>query len=219
MGNKMVSTVDVEGQVYSTNELKDNAEGEVVLHNSIKRYAYSDISKLKSQLSGVRNNLIVAYGKDNVFATQVLNTLKKEVEKAPITLVALPDWTGFEKLLVDNLLDMNAIYFSDFFVDYREESVKDFVYDFRRKYACEPQKYAFEGYDAAWYFLNALMRYGRDMMDCIPYYNIPLLHTRCHFMRKGSGDGLENQSWSIYQYDKEAIELNPINPFEKDVEN
>lgn len=219
MGNKMVSTVDVEGQVYSTNELKDNAEGEVVLHNSIKRYAYSDISKLKSQLSGVRNNLIVAYGKDNVFATQVLNTLKKEVEKAPITLVALPDWTGFEKLLVDNLLDMNAIYFSDFFVDYREESVKDFVYDFRRKYACEPQKYAFEGYDAAWYFLNALMRYGRDMMDCIPYYNIPLLHTRCHFMRKGSGDGLENQSWSIYQYDKEAIELNPINPFEKDAED
>lgn len=215
MGNKMVSTVDVEGQVYSTNDLKANAEGEVMLHNSIKRYAYSDMSKLKSQLSGVRNNLIIAYGKDNVFATQVLNTLKKEADAKPITLVAIPDWTDFEKLLVDNLLDMNAIYFSDFFMDYREESTKRFVLNFRRKYACEPQEYAFEGYDAAWYFLHALMSYGSDMLSCLPHYEIPLLHTRYHFVDMGAGNGVENYSWSIYQYDKESIELNPVNPFKK----
>ena len=213
MGEKMVSTISVEGQIYSTNDLK--ADGDVVLQNPVKRYAYSDIGELKSQLSSVRNNLIVAYGDDNVFATQVLNTLKKNADKMPITLVALPDWTKFEKLLVDNLLDMNAIYFSDFFVDYRDEVVKRFVVEFRDEYQYEPQEYAFEGYDVAWYFLNALMRYGRDMLDCVPYCNIPLLHTQYHFMKKGSSDGLENQSWSIYQYDQEAIELNPINPFEK----
>jgi hypothetical protein len=215
MGDKMVSTVDVEGQVYSTNDLKDNAEGQVVLHNQVKRYAYSEMSKLTPQLSGVRNNLIIAYGNDNVFATQVLNTLKKETDKNEITLVAIPDWTDFEKLLVDNLLDMNAIYFSDFFVDYRERDAKRFVLDFRRKYRCEPQQYAFEGYDVAWYFLHALMRYGNDMMDCLPGYSIPLLHTQYHFKGKGSDNGVENQSWSIYQYDKESIELNPINPYEQ----
>lgn len=218
MGEKMVSTVSVEGQIYSTNDLKAHADGDVVLQNPVKRYAYSDIGELKSQLSGVRNNLIVAYGDDNVFATQVLNTLMKNADKMPITLVALPDWTKFEKLLVDNLLGMNAIYFSDFFVDYRDETVKRFVLGFRERYQSEPQAYAFEGYDVACYFLNALMRYGRDMLDCVPYYSTPLLHTQYHFMKKGSGNGLENQSWSIYQYDKEAIELNPINPFEKNAE-
>jgi LysM repeat protein len=215
MGEKMVPTVDVEGQVYSTNDLKANAEGDVVLHNSVKRYAYSEMSRLKSQLSGVRTNLIVAYGNDNVFATQVLNTLKKEADKKPITLVAVPDWTNFEKLLVDNLLSMNAIYFSDFFVDYRDDDVERFVLRFRRNYKCEPQEYAFEGYDVAWYFLHALMRYGNDFMDCLPSYSIPLLHTQYHFMSRGRHNGMENQSWSIYQYDNESIELNPINLYQK----
>lgn len=216
MGDKMVSTIDVEGQVYSTNDLKANADGEVVLHNTVKRYAYSDMGKLKSQLSGVRNNLIIAYGDDNVFATQILNTLKKESDKCPITLVAVPDWTKFEKLLVDNLLSMNAIYFSDSFVDYQDQNVKKFVSSFRRKYRCEPQGYAFEGYDVAWYFLHALMRYGTGFQECISYYSIPLLHTPYHFMNKGSNNGMENQAWSVYQYDSERIELKPVNPFLKE---
>ena len=213
MGDKMVTTVDVEGQVYSTNDL-ESSEGDVVLHNFVKRYSYSsELGTMKSQLSGVRNNLVIAYGDNNVFATQILNSLKKSADRKPITLVAISDWSKFEKLLVDNLLDMNAIYFSDCFVDYSDEEVKRFVSKFRAKYKAEPQNYAFEGYDVAWYFLNALMRYGSDMRDCLPYYTIPLMHTQFHFMGKGKNSGLENQSWSIYQYDKESIELHPLNPF------
>lgn len=215
MGERLVSTVDVEGQVYSTEDLQSHPMDGVVLENPVKRYAYSDIGKMKSQLSGVRNNLVFAYGDSNVFATQVLNTLKKEVDMKPITLVALPDWTKFEKLLVDNLLDMNAIYFSDFFVDYRNPQVKQFVQRFRSKYKAEPQQYAFEGYDVAWYFLNALMRYGRDMAGCLPYFDLPLLHAQYHFKNMGQNNGIENQAWSVYQYDNEAIELVPVNPYNK----
>lgn len=215
MGNKLVSTVTVEGQVYSTNDLQSH-DGTVVLENPVKRYNYStDLSTMKSQLSGVRNNLIIAYGDNNVFATQVLNTLKPEADKNPITLLALPDWTGYEKLLVENLLQMNTIYVADGFVDYNDDDVKHFVKQFRAKYACEPQGYAFEGYDLGWYFLNALMRFGNDMLDCLPYYDLPLLHTHYYFMNKGAGNGVENQYWSMYQYDNELIELVPINPFKK----
>lgn len=217
MGSRMVSTITVEGQVYSTNDLKDGAVGRVVLSNPVHRYAYNseNIRSLISQLSGVRDNVIVAYGDDNVFATQVLNTLKKEADKYPITLVCAPDWTKFEKLLVDNLLQMNAIYLTDNFVDYRNEEAKRFVLEFRRKYAVEPQDYAFEGYDVARYFLTALMRYGRGMKECLPYFTMPMLHTSYHFMQKGFGNGLENQNWSVYQYDNDHIELVPINPFKK----
>ena len=215
MGERLVSTVDVEGQVYSTEDLQSHPTDDIVLENPVKRYAYSDIGNMKAQLSGVRNNLIIAYGDSNVFATQVLNTLKKEADKKPITLVALPDWTKFEKLLVDNLLDMNAIYFSDFFVDYRNDEVKRFVQRFRNTYKAEPQQYAFEGYDVAWYFLNALMRYGSDMTGCLPSFNLPLLHAQYHFRDMGSNNGVENQAWSVYQYDNENIELVPVNPYKK----
>lgn len=212
MGERLSPTVTVEGQVYSTSDLEANAGTDIVLENNVKRYVYSEMSALKSQLSGVRDNLIIAYGDNNVFATQVINTLKKEADRKPITLVALPDWTKFEKLLVGNLLEMNAIYLTDCFIDYRDPEVKDFVRRFRRKYRYDPHDYAFEGYDIAYYFLTALMRYGNDMIGCLPNHEMPLFHTRFHFMGAGTGNGMENQAWSLFQYDKEAVELNPINP-------
>ena len=220
MGSKIVPTVDVEGQVYSTDDFQNGSKDKVVLANPVKRYSYSEIGKAKSQLSGVRNNLIIAYGDDNVFATQVLNSLTKDADRFPITLICVPDWTRFEKLLVDNLLKMNAIYVNDFFVDYRSDAAKRFVFRFRNRYLCEPQKYAFEGYDIGMYFLTALMRYGDDLMDCLHCHDVPLLHTHYRFyyqnyLQAEQHDGKENLYWSVYQYDKDLIELKPLSPFKK----
>ena len=225
MGSRLVPTIDVEGQVYSTGDFQDGLTNKVVLSNSVKRYPYSEIAKVKSQLSGVRDNVIIAYGDDNVFATQMLNSLTKSADRFPITLVCAPDWQRHEKLLVDNLLKMHAIFVSDFFVDYNDVAAKRFVLRFRQKYVAEPQQYAFEGYDVGCYFLNALMQYGSDdLINCLHCYQASMLHTSYRFYYKnylnaGGEDGKENLYWSIYQYDKENIELVPVDPFEKSQTN
>ena len=220
MGTQLVPTVDVEGQVYSVDDFQSGVTDKVVLANPVKRYAFSNISSMKSHLSGVRDNVIVAYGDDNVFATQILNSLAKETSRYPITLVAAPDWDKFEKLLVDNLLQMNAIFINDVFVDYNSEEVKQFVSRFRQKYVAEPQSYAFEGYDVAMFFLSALLRYGDDMMNCLNCCDVSLLSSHYRFFNRsyqnqGRSNGRENQYWSLYQYDNESIELKPIDPFKK----
>ena len=221
MGARLVPTINVEGQVYSTGDFQNRSTDKVVLSNSVKRYPYSEIAKVKSQLSGVRDNVIIAYGEDNVFATQMLNTLTKTADRFPITLVCAPDWQKHEKLLVDNLLKMHAIYISDFFVDYNNEDAKRFVLRFRQKYVTEPQQYAFEGYDVGCYFLNALMQYGSDdLINCLHCYQASLLHTSYRFYYKNylnaaGNEGKENLYWSTYQYDKENIELVPVDPFKK----
>ena len=221
MGAHLVPTINVEGQVYSTGDFQNRTTDKVVISNSVKRYPYSEIAKVKSQLSDVRDNVIIAYGDDNVFATQMLNTLTKTADRFPITLVCAPDWQKHEKLLVDNLLKMHAIYISDFFVDYNNEDAKRFVLRFRQKYVTEPQQYAFEGYDVGCYFLNALMQYGSDdLINCLHCYQASMLHTNYRFYYKNylnatGNEGKENLYWSTYQYDKENIELVPIDPFKK----
>jgi LysM repeat protein/ABC-type branched-subunit amino acid transport system substrate-binding protein len=221
MGSRLVPTLDVEGQVYSTDDFQNGSMDKVVMSNSVRRYSYSEMGTLKSHLSGVRPNLIIAYGDDNVFATQILNALTKSADRFPITLVCVSDWQKHEKLLVDNLLKMNAIYVSDFFVDYQDEDVKRFVRRFRSKYVTEPQNYAFEGYDVGYYFLNGLMQYGNeDLIGCLHCYEASLLHTHYRFyyknyLKSGEEYGKENLYWSLYQYDKENIELVPIDPFKK----
>lgn len=221
MGSHLVPTIDVEGQVYSTGDFQNGSTDKVVISNSVKRYPYSEIAKVKSQLSGVRDNVIIAYGDENVFATQMLNSLTKSADRFPITLVCAPNWQKHEKLLVDNLLKMNAIFVSDFFVDYNNDAAKRFVLRFRQKYVTEPQQYAFEGYDVGCYFLNALMQYGSDdLINCLHCYQASMLHTSYRFYYKnylnaGGNEGKENLIWSIYQYDKENIELVPVDPFKK----
>ena len=209
MGSRLVPTIDVEGQVYSTDDFQSGATPEVVLTNTVKRYPYSQIGSVRSQLSGVRDNVIIAYGDDNVFATQMLNALTRSAERYPVTLVCVHDWQKFEKLLVDNLLKMNAIYVSDCFVDYNSEEAKQFVLRFRQKYV------------VANYFLNALMQYGSDdLINCLHCYQASMLHTNYRFyyknyMNVGGNDGKENLYWSIYQYDKDNIELVPVDLFNK----
>lgn len=225
MGSRLLSTVDVEGQVYSTTDFQNGVANDVVLTNMVKHYSYSDMAKVKSCLSGVRNNVIIAYGDDNVFATQILNSLTKDADRFPITLICAPNWSKHEKLLVDNLLKMNAIYVSDFFVDYKNEAVKDFVATFREKYVSEPQNYAFEGYDIGYYFLSALMKYGNeDLIGCLHCHEASLLHTNYRFyyrnyFRPGNDDGKENYYWSMYQFDNELIELVPVDPFKQNAGN
>ena len=221
MGSRLVPTVEVEGQVYSTSDLESGRTDQVVLANSVKRYPFSELGSVRSQLSGVRDNVIIAYGDNNVFATQILNSLAKTADRYPITLVCIPDWTKFEKLLVDNLLKMNAIYISDFFVDYQSDEIKNFVLRFRERYSTEPMKYAFEGYDLAYYFLSAMMRYGSDdLLGCLHCHRPDLMHTRYRFyyrnyLSPSQNDGKENMYWSVYQYDQKEIELRDINPYEK----
>ena len=116
---------------------------------------------------------------------------------------------------------MNAIYVSDCFVDYNNEETKQFVLRFRQKYVVDPMQYAFEGYDVANYFLNALMQYGSDdLLGCLHCYQASMLHTNYRFyyknyMNVGGNDGKENLYWSVYQYNNDDIELVPVDLFNK----
>lgn len=212
MGKKMLSTLEVEGQIFSTRVLEENPNGVIYFNNPMLRLSSSesDISTFKNGLSSARDNVLIAYGSDIVFATTILNNVNKSAQKYPITLVGLPNWTEHDNLLVENLLNMNAIYFDDHFVNYNDSVVMDFVDSFREKYDCDPLPYAFEGFDVGWYFMNAMMRYGSHALDCLPYYHLPLLSTRYYFGKSRNIDGLENRYWNIYQYDNQLIELKPI---------
>lgn len=210
MGKRILSTLEVEGQIFSTKALQENPSGTVYFENRFHRLASTEIDAFKDDLSSARENVLVAYGKDIVFATKILNTINKSAQKYPITLIGLPTWDEFDNLLVPNLLNMNAIYFDDHFTDYNDSLTLKFVDDFREKYESEPSDYAFEGFDVGWYFLNALMQYGPRPVDCLPYEHLPLLHTRYYFTKSRYNDGLENRYWHVYQFDRHNVELKPI---------
>lgn len=216
MGKRVLSTMEVEGQIFSTKALQEQPEGMIYFENRFQRHTSSELDAVMDDLSSARENVLVVYGKDIVFATKILNTINKKAQAYPIVLVGLPSWSDFDNLLVPNLLNMNAIYFDDFFVDYNDSLTLGFVDDFRLKYGSEPSEYAFEGFDVGWYFLNSLMQYGPHMMGCLPYEHMPLMHAGYYFTKRRYHDGLENRCWNVYQYNRQDVELKPIRVYQED---
>lgn len=185
--------------VAMINELPDDTtklKNQVVVYN----YSIDSLNKVKNVASSFRKNLFVAYGDSKVYATEIVNKLNILSKDCPVSLIALPDWSKFDRLFNENLMKLSTVIYDDDYIDYDSYAVGKFICKFRENYGTEPKDMAYHGFNIGWYFLNALMNYGDNVMDGIATYRIPLLNTKYYFDRKNANDGYENTFWNQYQY-------------------
>lgn len=182
--------------------INQNPDDSTMLKNQIMFFNYSvdSLNGVKKIASSIRNNVFVVYGENKVFATEFLNKINILSGEYPSKLIALPDWSKFDRLFNENLMKLNTVMFDDDYTDYDTYSVGNFICKFRDNYGTEPKDIAYHGFNIAWYFLNALMNYGDNINIGILNYNIPLLNTRFDFERSSVEDGLLNTYWNIYMY-------------------
>lgn len=182
--------------------IKQSPEDSTMLKNQIMFFNYSidSLNKVKEVASSIRNNLFIVYGENKVFATEILNKINILTGECPSKLIALPDWSKFDRLFNESLMKLNTVIFDDDYTDYDTYRVGVFICKFRENYGTEPKDIAYHGFNIAWYFLNALMNYGDDINKGITSYDIPLLNTKYVFGRRNAEDGVENTYWNIYQY-------------------
>ena len=182
--------------------INKNPDDSTMLKNQIMSFNYSidSLNEVKKIASSIRNNLFIVYGENKVFATEMLNKINILSGEYPSKLIALPDWSKFDRLFNENLMKLNTVYFDDDYTNYDAYSVGHFICKFRNNYGTEPKDIAYHGFNIAWYFLNALMNYGDNINIGIESYDIPLLNTRYSFERSRYEDGVENAYWNVYQY-------------------
>lgn len=198
-----LQSFSVEGIAYSVDTVMSLEVDSVLVPNVISRYNYlvDSINVFcNNGASVLRKNLVVACGDDIVFATEMLNKLNMVTDTFDITLIGLPEWGDYHQLFIENLLKTNTVFFEDKFIDYSDFNVRMFVQAFRDRYDFEPEEMAFEGFDIAWYFMKAFMRYGHNPEKCLSEYRIPLLGLQYNFDRFDINNGQSNSYWHIYQY-------------------
>lgn len=141
-------------------------------------------------------NVVVVYSDNKVVILDFLRKLNLLRNKYDITVIGLPNWIEMEGLDYNHLGNLNTHYITTDYADYQSDAVKNFVRSFRELYAADPEIYGFRGYDTGLFFLSALMQYGLNFRNCLPYHDIPLLYTNYRF-RQGDGSGFENQEWKV----------------------
>ncbi|MBE0647069.1 MAG: ABC transporter substrate-binding protein [Bacteroidales bacterium] len=162
------------------------------------------ISKLKPE----GENVVVVVSRQKSFVLNVLSQLNADTNSYNITLFGLPRWDQIEGIDFQYLEKVRGHIAVPSWIDYRDPAVKRFVKLFMDKYKTDPESLAFQGYDVAWYFLNALKQYGTGFTGCLREITVRPLQTSYKF-RQMNRDGWENHHWEMFRYDNYS--LTPLN--------
>jgi LysM repeat protein/ABC-type branched-subunit amino acid transport system substrate-binding protein len=159
-------------------------------------YSQDNLSRFNQLASPKGENVVIIYSDNKVFVLDIMRKLNQLREEFNITVIGLPNWMDIEELDYHHMNNLNTHVISAEYADYSNQQVKNFVLKFRENYHAEPEKYAFKGFDTGIFFLSAMMKYGAQFTDCVPYHKIPLLYGNYRFSST-KGNGFENQEWKV----------------------
>lgn len=176
------------------------------IHEVVYSQVYAS-GLIKSLVPG-KTNVIFLLTSDKALIPSLLRQLNDVREKYNIVVVGLADWEDME-MDFSYLHNLEAHFFSPWFVDYRSEKAINYIAEFRKRYVGEPEleRYAYLGYDITRYFLEAMYNFGPDFLTCLPDINNPMLSGNFRFYKTPSG-GYENTGVMVYKlkdYSKEGL--------------
>lgn len=203
---------EIDYSIFATKELRTTLPGfdydltqayptdTTFFPNRLKTVVYSvdSLYGLSQASSLFRNNLVVAFGTEEVFAIELFTKLNFVRDSFDYQVIGLPYWADFNSLDVAYTQPLGLHVASDAYINYSDSIVQNFIMNFRAEYGIEPQKdrYAFLGYDITKYFLTALADYGTIFQECLDELEVDLLENHLQF-EKVPDAGYENRNWNI----------------------
>lgn len=201
MSNKKAITTSVnsDGHWIDAETLRRNPEAAINLNNAVSVLAFDSdkLNHLRSNSSHIRDNVVVFYTDDRALAMDFMNRINQLADEFSFRVVGMPNWSRFDNLFSEHLMRSNVHYVEPSFINYDELRTEFFVHRYRSVYNTEPDQYAFEGFDAAWFFLQYLMQFGNDM-QCLENYRQRLLQSGYVFRKLNAESGYENVYWNVY---------------------
>ena len=129
-----------------------------------------------------------------------LNNLADEIS---ITLVAQANFQQrYQSIDVAHFHNLKMHYINPYWVDYGKNETISYVRKFRANFGTEPNSYGIQGFDVAYYFLNALFWYGNNFAPCVGDLDLKLVQGNYHFEKVSSSGGYMNQGVSVIQYNR-----------------
>lgn len=193
------ASVSSDGQWVDVEALRRNPEGVTTINNPISLLSFDSdkLSQLRSNSSHIRDNVVIFYSDDRAVAMDFMNRINQLADEFSLKVVGMPNWSRFDNLFTEHLMRSNVHFVEPSFINYDDIRTEFFIHRYRQMHTTEPDQYAFEGFDAAWFFLHYLMRYGNDM-SCLEHYRQRLLQSAYVFRKLNAESGYENVYWNVF---------------------
>ena len=133
------------------------------------------------QLAIGDTRFVIASEDENFICTAANNIGNLASQTENVYLYGNSKLRSYDSIHSESLFKASAKLTSNYFVDYNDPDVKDFVLRFRALYNAEPSSFAFHGYDTMHYFISICSIYGRQWSKKITEYKAKGLQTDFEF--------------------------------------
>ena len=145
------------------------------------------------QKMGAGNNRVIVATESEAFLGDILRNIGIAINKGyEVTVYAPSKVRSFDTIDPMNYHTVNMHMSSSYSIDYDDPAVRKFVLAYRALYKTEPNQFAFQGYDTAYYFIGMFSKYGRKWARRLTDTKGHLLHTDFLFSRSGNGSLVNN---------------------------
>ncbi len=147
-------------------------------------------SDLKEALDTGQYNVIILVSEDKIFLSDLVNKLRV-LRDTSILLIGSPRLMRIPTLEVTYLDYLNLTMPDMNYIDYSNRETIGFIESYRQRYADEPGRFAFQGYDVGLYFLERLWKRGLFFTQSLESDTTEMLSTGFE-VRKTQEGGYEN---------------------------
>ena len=129
---------------------------------------------------------VVAASEHEIFVKDVIRNVYLQNNLKKNTIMYGPAKTRSEEM--EEMCDARLHSSVTYHIDYNKPEVISFVKDYRALYQCEPDSFAFHGYDTVKYFISLYAYFGEDWLDYLDSFTQSGLQT---FFRYEKPEGWE----------------------------
>lgn len=175
-------------------------------------HGLDSVRRLANSLSDKAGNVIIVASEDPPLMSETLMDIHSLLRRFDIKVLGYPHMRNLENLDPKYFFELNLMLYSPYWIDFKEEDVKQFNFDFRSTFYSQPSEtsFAWEGYDIAYYFISGLAIHGKEFIMHPEIHRPDLLQTEFDFRRESYNDGFENRKLFLIRYtsDYEVIRIN-----------
>ncbi len=159
---------------------------------------------LRRIMSREKENVVLIPSSEEGELSVAISNINNLADDYSITLIGTSNYQQrYPSIEVAHFHNLKLKYIYPYWVDYDNPATINFVEKFKSNFITEPNSFGIQGFDAAFYFFNALKYYGSGFQDCLPYLHLDLVQGNYHFEKVSESGGYMNQGVSVISYTRD----------------
>ncbi len=181
-------------------------------------FSQQDIQAIEALLDSESQNVVVIPSPKEADISKIVTTLHGVVELTDkkVSLVGFGDWLKYQTINAEEVHDLNTDILTTYALDYNDVATNEFISKFRSWYKTEPyavapyfirpgvnskfSKYGIWGFDVAYYFLSARVKFGKQFEYCLPNYKTSQIQFNFDFGRLENWGGIYNRGLYVLSF-------------------